>query len=64
MTARPLADVDARAGRAGEQQQREQRPEAVRVSRGDERAAAAAEPGREHEPLAEPVGERAPTAAA
>ena len=53
--------VDARAGGAGEAEQQRERPSTVDACpAATSTAAARPEPGAEHEPLAEPVGEQPP----
>jgi hypothetical protein len=52
--------LHARPGHAREGDEARERPEAVRESRGDERAAAQRQPGHEHDALADAIGRNPP----
>ena len=56
----PGRGVHARTGRPGEEEEHVELPERLRLSGHDEKEAARAQPRREHDPLADPVGQKAP----
>ena len=56
----PGRGVHARTGRPGEEEEHVELPEGLRLSGHDEKEPARAQPRREHDPLADPVGQEAP----